>query len=154
MPETASICRYLDTHFNEHSEIQLQPNNPEGKAYHDSLCAIISIDIDKALMRDYLLEFAFPKGEGGNIRFEEVKKSQPQVAKALNVISTQLEKHKALLAGEHFTIADALLAPMLAYLASLPAGYNLLSDYPNIGKYLSKLMVRPSCRKVLQTKSF
>ena len=80
LPETASICRYLDMHFNEHSEIQLQPKNPEEKAYHDSLCAIISIDIDKALMRDYLLEFAFPKGEDGNIRFEKVKKYQPQVA--------------------------------------------------------------------------
>ena len=71
---------------------------------------------------------------------------------ALSIISTLLEKYNVLLTGANFTIADALLAPMLAYLANLPAGYNLLPDYPAIEKYLSKLMARPSCHKILLTK--
>ena len=57
LPETASICRYLD------SEKTLQPDSSVGCSSHDALCALISIDIDKVLVREYLLEFAFPKGK-------------------------------------------------------------------------------------------
>ncbi len=154
LPETASICRYLDTHFNEKSDIQLQPNNPEDKARHDALCALISIDIDKVLLRDYFIEFAFPKGEDGTVRIEEVKKAQPQVAKALSIVAQYLESNNGMLASDNFTIADALLCPMLAYLSGLPVGYNLLPDYPIIEKYLAQIMRRPSCQKVLRSKQF
>lgn len=152
LPETASICRYLDAHIVENSP-QLQPANPEERARHDALCAMISIDVDKALVRDYLLEFAFPKGQDGKVRIEQVTQAQPQVAKTLNVLSQLIKDEKAL-GGEEFTIADALLVPMLAYISGLPAGYNLLPNHPVVEKYLAQLMTRPSCKKVLLSKSF
>ena len=153
LPETASICRYLDAKFTD-SNVQLQPSNSASIARHDALCAIISIDIDKALVRDYLLEFAFPKGENGNVRIEKITQAQPQVAKALGIVSNLISNNKDMIATEDFSIADALLAPMLAYLSGLPQGYNLLPDYPIVEQYLVQLMTRSSCQKVLLAKQF
>jgi len=145
LPETASICRYLDTNK------QLQPSNSLGHARHDALCALISIDIDKVLVREYLMEFAFPKGENNSVRFDVVNEIQPKVAATLAIIENMLNEENSL-SAEQFTIADALLVPMLHYLSCLPSGYNLLPDYPNAEQYLEKLMTRPSCQKVLIAK--
>jgi len=145
LPETASICRYLD------NDKQLQPSDGLAYAQHDALCAHITIDIDKVLVREYLLEFAFPKGENNSVRFDVIAKVQPKVATTLATIEKILNEDNAL-SSEQFTIADALLAPMLHYISCLPAGYNVLPDYPALEQYLAKLMTRASCQKVLIAK--
>ena len=145
LPETASICRYLD------ADKQLQPNNNHDYARHDALCALISIDIDKVLVREYLLEFAFPKGENNSIRFDVVKEVQPKAAATFGIIE-QLLTEKTALSSQEFTIADALLAPMLHYISCLPAGFNLIGDYPKVEQYLADIMTRPSCQKILTAK--
>ena len=147
LPETASICRYLD------KDKALQPDNSLNFARHDALCALISIDIDKVLVREYLLEFAFPKGENHSVRFDVVKERQLKVAATLSIIEKMLAEENAL-SAEQFTIADALLAPMLHYISCLPAGFNLLADYPKVEQYLANLMTRASCQKVLIATDF
>ena len=146
LPETASICRYLD------ADKTLQPDNSLAFARHDALCALISIDIDKILVREYLLEFAFPKGENNSVRFDVVKEVQPKVATTLAIIEKMLDEENSL-SSEQFTIADALLAPILHYISCLPAGFNLLTDFPKVEQYLADLMTRPSCQKVLLAKN-
>ena len=130
---------------------QLQPNQSQDYARHDALCALISIDVDRVLVREYLLEFAFPKGENNTVRFDVVKEVQPKAAATLAIIEQMLNE-KTALSSQEFTIADALLAPMLHYISCLPAGFNLITDYPKVEKYLADLMTRPSCQKVLITK--
>ncbi|PKH88354.1 glutathione S-transferase family protein [Colwellia sp. Bg11-28] len=148
LPETASICRYLD------EDKQLQPHqNSQVHAQHDALCALISIDIDKILVRDYLLEFAFPKGENNSIRFDVVKEVQPKAAAIFAIIEQVLQQETAL-TSKDFTIADALLAPMLHYISCLPTGFDLITDYPKVEQYLANVMARPSCQKVLTAKEF
>lgn len=145
LPETTSICRYLD------ADKQLQPDNNQDHARHDALCALISIDIDRVLVREYLLEFAFPKGENNTVRFDVVKEVQPKVAAMLVIIERLLNEDNAL-SSQEFTIADALLAPMLHYVSALPEPFNLLTDFPKVEQYLADLMTRPSCKKVLVAK--
>ncbi len=77
----------------------------------------IDIDIDKAIVRDYLMEYFFPKGDNGIIRFKILNKVKPQVSNALIAISTLLKQKNVVLAGKQLNIADALLAPMLHYLS-------------------------------------
>ena len=146
LPETASIIRYLDKNK------QLQPSDVIEAARHDALCAHISIDIDKVLLREYLLEFAFPKGAENSVRFDIVNEIRPKVANTLAIIEKMLNEDSAL-STTQFTLADALLAPMVHYLSSLPLDYNLLPDYPRVEQYLVKLMARPSCQKVLIAKN-
>ena len=145
LPETASICRYLD------ADKALQPDNSLAVAKHDALCALISIDIDKVLVREYLREFAFPKGDNNSVRFDVVKEVQPKAATVLAIIEKILAEENSLSSAQ-FTIADALLAPILHYISCLPAGFNLLTDFPKVEQYLANLMTRPSCQKVLIAK--
>jgi len=147
LPETSSICRYLD------NDRELQPHDSIEYAAHDALCALISIDIDKVLLRDYLLEFAFPQGENGTVRVDVVNQVKPKVISMLTTIDKILH-NKTALSTDTFTIADALLAPMLHYISCLPTDYNLLTGFPNLTRYLDKLMTRASCQKVLIKKDF
>lgn len=145
LPETSSICRYLDR------DSQLQPRDKLDHASHDALCSLISIDIDKILVREYLLEFAFPKGEDNSVRIDIVNERRPNVIATLTIIEKMVSEGSTL-STEQFTLADALLVPMLHYISCLPTGYNLLSDFPKLTQYLDKLMARESCKKVLISK--
>lgn len=150
LPETACICRYLDSNF---SGTSLQPEEPLAHAKHDALCALISIDIDKALVRDYLAEFAFPKGDNGEVRLNVAKQAQDNVRRALKVISNELTASDIIsVKSDSFNIADALIAPMLHYVTQLPASFNLITEFPAVEQYLNRLMARKSCQAVLQAK--
>jgi len=146
LAETASICRYLDNNF---SGVKTQFDDPQKSAYHDAFCAIVSIDIDKAILRDFLVEFAFPKGENGTVRMDVVKAAIPNVHKALNVISEELTSDNKVINGEQLSIADTLLAPMLHYINTVTRDFNLLTEHPNVEAYLDKLMTFEACKKVL-----
>lgn len=148
IPETASICRYLLANFPCRQTVE---KNQADIARQDSFCAIASIYIDKAILRDYLLEFVFPKGENGEVRLNVVKEAQVEVHKALTVIEQTLH-NEDILGAEILSIADALVAPMLHYITTLPAEFNVLPAYEKTSNYLAKLMLRPSCKKILVAK--
>jgi len=153
LPETASICRYIEnlTAFKGGKSF-----TPQQVARIDAFSAITSIYLDKAIMRDYILEFAFPKGEDGKIRFDVATVAQAEVHKALDIIRGELTNSDTLLSGKEespqLTVADALIAPMLHYISTLPAGFNLLTEYPELELYLANTMKRASCNKVLISK--
>ncbi len=145
LPETASICRYLLASF---APEYLNSLSTSQNAKIDAFSAIVSIYIDKAIVRDYLLEFAFPKGENGEVRMDAVKSAQPAVVEALRVLDKELQQGETL-DGQQFSVADALVAPMLHYLSVMTKDFNLLQEFPALESYLSRLMARPSCKKVL-----
>lgn len=145
LKETATICRYLLNTFVANAHKALTNNE---LARIDEFSALTSIYLDKAIVRNYLLEFAFPKGEKGEVRIDIVKQEQKNVLKALEVIDNELT-NEGVLGGNSLTTADVLLAPMLHYLSSLPKDFTLIEAYPRITLYLNRLMERESCRKVL-----
>ena len=144
LPETASIARYLLKTFVKTGN----DTSIEQEAKIDAFSALASLYIDKAIVRDYILEFAFPKGEQGEVRLSVAKEAQSQVNEALSVISQTLADDN-ILNGKQLTIADMLLAPMLHYLSCLPKEFNLLPQHPKVEQYLTSLMARASCQKVL-----
>jgi len=144
--ETATICRYLDSYFDGPA---LQPEDPAQRAQVDQWCATLSLYVDKALVRDYLLEFAFPKGENGQIRMDKVLEAEPAVKAQLAIINTQLAD-QAFLCGASLTLADLMLLPMLDYVAGLPQGDSLIEPGSALANYLERMRARPSAQKVLQ----
>ncbi|MBB3143422.1 glutathione S-transferase family protein [Halomonas organivorans] len=143
--ETPSICRYLDAAFDGPA---LQPADPWARARVDQWTGILAGYVDQALVRRYLLEFVFPKGEGGAVREEAVAAARPQVARALEVLEAQLAEGDYLV-GDDFTIADAIAAPMLDYLAGLPAAEGLVAETPRLVAYVERLRARPAAARVL-----
>ncbi|WP_456267892.1 glutathione S-transferase family protein [Kushneria sp. AK178] len=143
--ETASICRYLDAVFDGPA---LQPDDPWQRAQVDQWAATLSLYIDRRLVRDYLLEFAFPKGEDGTVRMDRVRDAEPEAIRALTLLEAQLGDRDYLVT-DHFTIADAIAAPMLDYIAGLPAAGALMADTPRLQVYVERLRARPSAGRVL-----
>ncbi len=143
--ETSTICRYLDAEFDG---MALQPEDSYQRALVDQWCAFLSIYADKALVRDYLLEFAFPKGEGGAIRMEKVAEAQPAVMEMLALIEKQLAD-KPFLLSEQLTLADLVIAPQLDYIAVLPHGAELIVPESSLGAYLERMRQRDSGQKAL-----
>lgn len=142
--ETASICRYLDAAFDGPA---LQPDDPWLRAQVDQWAATLSLYIDQILVRDYLLEFAFPKGEDGTVRMDRVREAEPEVKHTLALLETQLGNSRYLVT-DSFTIADAIAAPMLDYIFNLPAAEALTAQTPLLKTYLQRLRQRPSGNRV------
>ncbi|AKJ42483.1 glutathione S-transferase family protein [Pragia fontium] len=143
--ETTAICRYLDNCFDG---VALQPDTAEAKAEVDEWSNCLAIYVDRALVRDYLLEFAFPRGPEGQIRKQEIKAAEPQVLKVLGLLDTELGS-KPFFKGDNFTIADAILIPMLDYLQRLPHAEQLFSGLQYLPGYLQRMRDRASAKTVL-----
>lgn len=143
--ETASICRYLDAAF---SGADLQPESLIERADVDQWSNSLSLYTDRILVRDYLLEFAFPKGPDKQIRGEVVQAAEPAVMKMLELLDNQLGT-KQFFRTESFTIADAILIPMLDYIEKLPHSARLFADLQYLPLYLKRIRERPSAKAVL-----
>lgn len=142
--ETTTICRYLDQQF---SGPALQPSDTRARALLDQCCAEIALYIDHALVRKLLLEFAFPKGPDGSVRMNVVEEKLPAARVALTRVQ-ELLGNNSFIYGESYTIADALLTPMLDYIANIPQGNDLMG-HGKLRAYLDRMLQRPSGQKVL-----
>lgn len=143
--ETQAICRYLDNQWNQ---ARLQPADPFLRAQVDQWCAAISLYVDKAIVRNYLLEFLLPKGENGSVRTEVAAAAMPEIIAVVALLEQQLAERDYLV-GDSFTLADIMLAPILHYLAGAPHNADLLSQQSPLRRYLQRLLARPAAAKVL-----
>lgn len=143
--ETATICRYLEEVF---SGPELQPENAHLRALVDQWAAALSIYANDAIVRNYLLEFVFPKGENGEIRMDKVTEAEPDLINTLTLLTAQLG-HNDYICGDQYSYADAILTPMLDYLEQLPQGKALLGNDTPLALYLERMRNRPSAKDVL-----
>lgn len=147
--ETAAICRYLDNTF---PGIKLQPEGSVQEfAEVDEWCQLISIYIDKAIVRGYLLEIVFPKGESGEVREDVLAANRPELERALKVVDLQLAD-KDYLVGNTFTLADALLAPILYYVRVILNDESLLKPDSKLYRYLQRIESRKVSKNILKPK--
>ena len=142
--ETQSICRYLDNTFNQS---RLQPTDPWLRAQVDQWCAAITAYVDKNIIRSYLLEFLFPKGEGGSVRKDVVNAAMPEVANTVSILEAQLGDREFLI-GNQFTLADVMLMPVVHYLSVGPNNHELVSINSPVRAYVKRLLARPAASKV------
>lgn len=147
--ETASIGRYLDRTFGPET---LQGATDWERAQVDQWCSLITQHIDFYVVRQFMLEIVFPKGENGEPRMDVISANRPSAENAIAIVAKQLA-NKPFLIGDHFTLADAMLAPMLAYNKEAPAPINLVNAHPLLLEYANRLHARPSGQKVLKPMS-
>lgn len=143
--ETAPICRYLDAEF---SGVELQPSDNLHRAAVDQWTQALTCYVDEAIVRKYLLEFAFPQGEGGAVREVAVAENTPRLLEVLGVIENQLGGQD-FFCGDQFSTADALLIPMLDYLLALPTAAHVFATAPKSESYTRRMRQRQSCSRVL-----
>ena len=143
--ETSTICRYIDATFDGPA---LQPEDSYGRAQVDQWSRAISQYVDQAIVRQYLLEFAFPKGPDGQIRLDKVAEAEPEVIKMLTLLEKLIGGH-TFICGDQYSYADAILTPMLDYLSGTPNAATLLPEGSPLNRYIQRMQARPSGQKVL-----
>lgn len=146
LTETAAICRYLDSHF---AGPALQPAEAWARAQCDSWCQMLSLYFDKAIVRDYLLELAFPKGEGGQPRRDVLQQNKPAAEQAVGRMADQLGA-QAYWLGDQPSLADAIAAPLVCYACDLQGAVALVPEDSPLCDYAARLRARPSGQPVLR----
>lgn len=144
LPESTCIARYLHTQAGS----PLLPPDPQAFAQADAWMSHVAIYVDQAIVRNILLELAFPQGANGKVRWHKVKASLPLADYALQQVSKQLGQQTYLM-GECFTACDALLIPMLDYLAAAELSANPLASYPNLQAYIEHCRKLAYCEPIL-----
>lgn len=144
LPETMAIARYL-----EHQPgPSFLPGDARQQARITSVACMIWQYVHKAIVANMLLEFRFPKGEGGKIRIDVINENLPQAKAVLEWVLAQLDG-RLFIVGEQFTLADAYLIPMLDYLHQLPEPWNLSKQHSALCHYIEYHRAQAYCQRVL-----
>ncbi len=143
--ETVVICRYLDAYF---GGISLQPESLQERTIVEQWAHCLALYVDHTFVRQYLLEFAFPKGPDGTLRIAEIKNIEPEVIRLIQYLDHEMGT-KEFFKTSCFSIADAILIPMLDYLDKLPHSARLFKDQKYLLPYLERARQRDSGKKVL-----
>ncbi len=131
LPETMAIAFYLERKPGP----SFLPGSTEAQATILAQAGIISLYAHQHLVRNLLLEFAFPKGEQGNVRIDVVKDNLPAAQQAMQWIADTVSNAQYFIA-EQFTLCDAYLIPMLDYIDQLPEPFCINKQYANLNDYL------------------
>ncbi|GAB3386346.1 glutathione S-transferase family protein [Azotobacter armeniacus] len=143
--ETTTICRYLDEAF---PQLSLQPPDLAQSVEVDQWSAALALYVDDRLVRRYLLLFVSPLQPSRPIDREAVAASEPLVIQTLELLERQLG-NREYFCGADYSMADAILTPMLDYLQRLPDSSVWLEQKPGLHDYLQRMRLRPSGGKVL-----
>jgi glutathione S-transferase len=144
--ESAAICLYIDTQYQGPA---LSPTNTVNLVTMQQWISIANCYLDNIIVRNYLLEFAFPSGKDGASDNDKIKL-------ALNIIPQYLATLDHYLANaDYFSgsspgIADYLIIPMLHYLRKAPKTEELFEQNPMVSQYIKKMLERKSCIKILR----
>lgn len=142
--ESQAICRYLD---NQYNQSRLQPGDAWQRAQIDQWCGVIANYVDKNIVRNFLLEFRFPKGENGSVRKDVVAAAIPEIVNTVKILEDQLASQPFLL-GNQLTLADIMLMPSLHYLSIAPHNQEILKSDSPLRTYVKNILQRPSAKNV------
>ena len=105
--------------------------------------------VDASLVRNYILPIAGPN-HSITRDTETLEIARLEAEQTLAILDTQLGE-QFFFCTEHWSIADALLTPMLDYLMLITEPAGLLSQWPRLRDYLERMRTRPSGCAVLQS---
>lgn len=143
--ETSAICRYLDGKFDGPS---LVPAALRDRARMEQWISAINCYIDESLIRRFVLQYAFPRGENGRPDRAAIDSAIPAIRRNLRILDSNYGKAGYLVA-ESLSLADLFLAPILFYLERTPEGPGLLARVPNVRRGLEVISKRASFAKIL-----
>lgn len=146
LAESLAICRYL---AKQSQGAVLLDADPKRQALQEMWATLAAGDIDRMLIRRYLLEYVGMQGLVENPNLARMARRKPDAEQAVAVVERQLQQ-QAYIAGDYFSIADALLVPTLQYSTRLPAELNVISADSVIHQYIERIRAIPKFAEVLQ----
>jgi glutathione S-transferase len=143
--ETSAILRYIDESFPGPSLIA---TNLRARARMEQWVSLIIAHCYDAMVRRYVLQYVFPKGAGGAPDRAVIDAAIPEMRAQLHALE-QGYGARNMLAGDAVTIADLLLAPIVAYLGMFPESKAILAELPNVRRAHAAIGERPSFQSTL-----
>jgi glutathione S-transferase len=138
--ESKAIATYLDRAFDGP---QLIPSELRLAALTEQWVSLINTAIDPLLVRRYLLAYAVPKTADGKPDRALIEALLPEVRAQLALLDDAVAATNHLV-GDHFTLADVYLLPILHYLKLLPESGPMLAPSTALDRYLQTHAARPS----------
>jgi glutathione S-transferase len=96
-----------------------------------------------AMVRRYVLQYVFPKGEGGAPDRKTIDAALPEIEQLLAILDKAYGA-RDFLVGNAVTMADLFLAPLIPYLAMFPESKALLAKVPNVTRAHAVMAQRES----------
>jgi glutathione S-transferase len=139
--ETSAIVRYLDEGFG--SAATLLPATPLARALCEQWVSAVNAYFYDTMVRRYVLPYLFPRGPGGQPDRAVIDAALQQMPAQLAALDRGYGSGDWL-AGGALSMADLLLAPILAYVERMPEGPDLLRAVPNVQRAQAVLRARRS----------
>ena len=143
--ESKAIATYIDRSFNGPKVI---PDDPRGAAETEKWISLINTQIDPIMVREYLLNYVFPKTADGTPDRKAIDAALPAMQNQINVLDRAVST-SGHLAGKGFTLADIDLLPILYYLQKYPEGEAMVNGAKNLTAYFAKHSERPCYRATI-----
>ncbi|MCU5772396.1 glutathione S-transferase family protein [Erwiniaceae bacterium BAC15a-03b] len=148
--ETTAICRYLDHAFSDSS---LTSGDMLTQTRVDQWSAALTCYLDNWLVRNYLLLLVSPTRPARPIDSQARAAAGHQACNGLDIISHQLGD-QPFFCGMDYSMADAILTPMLDYLQALPESGAWIAERTPLAAYLQRMRQRPASAKILVPADF
>lgn len=139
--ETRAIVTYIEEAFEGPS--LLAQWGATAHARSDQWISLITCHAYDAMVKRYVLQYVFPKGQGGQPDRAIIDAAVPEIDAHLAVFDAAYG-NRDFLVGTNLSMADLFLAPILAYLGMFPEGAKLLEKRPNVQRAQRVIRERPS----------
>lgn len=139
LAESEVISRYIDRTFDGPALI---PQDPARADIVGQWVSIITTAIDLTMIRRYVLEYLFHKGDDGAVVRELIDDSVEKFPAQFAALTEGVKN--GYLGCDTFSIADCFLAPVLAYVSMFPEGREHLEKSPALSSYFSRISARES----------
>jgi glutathione S-transferase len=138
--ESKAIASYLDRSFPGR---ELIPSDTRLAARTEQWISLVNTVLDPTLVRGYLLAYAFPRTADGKPDRKIIDAVLPKVREQLALLE-QAVAPTGHLVGDHVTLADINLLPILFYIKQLPEAAEAFDSATHLGRYYATHAMRPS----------
>lgn len=138
--ETSAVLRYVDETF---PGPRLTPDSPRERAVMEQWISSINAYFYDAMVRRYVLQYAFPRGADGKPDRAVIDAALPEIERQLGLLE-KAYVGRDYLASEQPTLADLMLAPIVAYLMAMPETKAMLAKLPNVSRAHARMAERAS----------
>jgi glutathione S-transferase len=143
--ETSAIVRYLDETFDG---TLLVAGNARLRAQMEQWVSVINCHGYDAMVRRYVLQYVFPKGEGGAPDRKTIDAAVPEIEHLLATLDKAYGQ-RDFLVGDALTMADLFVAPIVFHLGMFPESKALLEKFPNLRRAHAAIAERESFKATM-----
>jgi glutathione S-transferase len=132
--ESQAIITYLDGLW---ADAPMGPSGSVAEAAEITRwISIVATAVDQALIRQYVVPYAFPKGADGSPDRAAIEAALPDLRDVFKVLDARLNG-RDYLAGNRFTFADALLLATLNPALRRPEAAEIVAEAPAVRRYFA-----------------